>query len=111
MDYFDGLGEGSYERLAKAFHLKAHMISPSKNKEGTTDLTVRDIAPTIKRWGNGKASTKKRTGKILNMHIMDGRLASVSFDSNSRYFDLLTLAKMDGEWKIINKAYIEQAKK
>ena len=103
MNYFEGIGQADYQRLKKAFNLKAQMITPEKS-----ELKVWKIAPTIKNWGNGKPATKKRIGKILNMHIMDGRLASVSFDSDNQYYDLLVLAKMEGEWKIINKAYVNK---
>lgn len=110
MNYFDGIGEASKQRLDKAFNLKAQMITPSQNKQGESELKVWEIVPTIKHWSDGKPAKKERIGKILNMHIMDSRLASVSFDSNDEYYDLLTLAKMDGEWKIINKAYIDKHK-
>ncbi len=111
MDYFEGQGEASHERLSRAFHPKSRMMGPSKNKEGKIELRLWEMTPTIGRWGNGKPAKGERIGKILNMHIMDNRLASVSFDSNGRFFDLLTLAKLDGEWKIINKAFIRQKKK
>lgn len=110
MHYFEGIGEVSTQRLEKAFDLKAQMITPGKNDAGKSELKVWEIVPTIKRWTSGKPAKKERIGKILNMHVMDSRLASVSFDSNDQYYDLLVLAKMDGEWKIINKAYINKYK-
>lgn len=108
MNYFEGQGEASYERLQKAFHLKASMLSPVVNDQGKSDLKIWEIEPALKRWSSGSPLPEGRTGRFLNIHIMDGRLASVSFDSNGRFYDLLTLAKMDGEWKIINKAFIRQ---
>ena len=110
MNYFEGIGEVSKQRLEKAFDLKAQMITPGKNDTGKSELKVWEIVPTIERWTSGKPANKERIGKILNIHVMDGRLASVSFDSNDQYYDLLVLAKMDGDWKIINKAYINKYK-
>ena len=110
-DYFEGLKSADYNRLEKAFHLKARMIKPDTDQSGQSQLKIWEIAPTIKRWSEGEPSVEPKKGKILNMHVMDGRLASVSFDFNGQFFDLLTLAKMDGQWKIINKAYVDQSAK
>ena len=110
MDYFEGIGEGSYEKLSNAFHVKSRMLTSEKDDEGKAYLRIWEMEPTIKRWSKSTPPKRERTGEILNMHIMDGRLASVSFDLNGSYFDLLTLTKMDGQWKIISKAFIRQNK-
>ncbi len=110
MKYFEGIGEGSFEKLSSAFHSKSRMLTAEKDDAGNAYLKIWEMEPTIKRWSKSTPPKRERTHEILNMHIMDGRLASVSFDLDGQYYDLLTLAKMDGEWKIINKAFIRQKK-
>ena len=109
-DYFEGQGERSLERMQRAFDLDANMITVAKDDDGQDYLRKWDMAPTLERWSQGEPSpdAKERKGKILNMQVVDGRIASVLFDSNGRFYDVLTLGKINGEWKIINKAFIRR---
>ena len=49
-----------------------------------------------------------RDGEILSMDMVDGRLAVVLFRSTNRFYDALTLSKVNDEWKIIGKAFVLQ---
>ena len=42
------------------------------------------------------------------MDIVDDRIAVVMFRSADRFYDALTLVNIDGEWKIIQKAFVLQ---
>ncbi len=109
MDYFEGQGEASRERLDRAFETNvADMLTIAKNDNGEDYIREWDMADVVVRWSEGEPVTEPRVGRIMNMQIIDGRLASVTFDSNGMFYDLLTLAKVNGQWKIINKAFIRQ---
>ncbi|GGY36613.1 nuclear transport factor 2 family protein [Parvularcula lutaonensis] len=109
MDYFEGQGERSAERLNRAFHAEtAQMVGVLSAEDGGTEIRSWAMRETIPRWSEGEPSTAERKGEILSMNIADGRLATVMFDSDGRFFDALTLAKIDGEWKIVQKVFIRQ---
>lgn len=107
-DYFEGQGERSAERLNRAFHAEtAQMVGVMDGEDGT-DVRTWAMNETIPRWSEGEPSTDDRVGKIMSMNIADGRLATVMFDSDGRFYDALTLAKIDGEWKIVQKVFVRQ---
>lgn len=102
-DYFDGINEVSRERLERAFDPAAALKSVGPSGA----LLVEPIGEAIDRWMRGKASS--RTGTILAIDIdPDGQVARVVFDYDGAYTDYLSLAKLGGQWKIIDKVYVQQ---
>jgi hypothetical protein len=111
MDYFDGQGEASAERLNRAFARDVvSMVAATKNDQGVVELRAfKDMGPVLDRWAaNESPPGAGRDHEILDMHIQDGRLATVVFRYADRFYDALTLIKIDGEWKIVAKAFVEQ---
>jgi hypothetical protein len=110
-DYFHGQGEASAERLNRAFIAdKATMIAvlPAEGG-GETVTTYADMTQVLANWAsNPNPPGGARDGEILDMHITDGRIATVMFRSTDRFYDALILAKVDGEWRIISKAFVRQ---
>ncbi|MCQ8186172.1 nuclear transport factor 2 family protein [Parvularcula maris] len=108
-DYFDGQGEKSEERLNRAFYGEtAQMVGILKTDDGSDEVRTWEMKDVITNWAEGEPSEEERSGEIISMDIADGRLATVMFDSNGRFTDALTLAKIDGEWKIVQKVFIRQ---
>lgn len=111
LDYFHGQGEASAERLNRAFagdH--ATMVGVMKNDDGEEMIrSWKDMNEVIANWSsNDNPPGGARDGEILDMHIVDGRIATVMFRSTDRFYDALTLAKVNGQWKIIAKGFIRQ---
>jgi len=110
-DYFHGQGEHSRERLERAFDAEnAVMISVQPSQQGEdTVRTYRDMGDVIDNWVDSPAPPNgARDGEIVEVHILDGRLASVFFRYEARYYDAITLAKINGIWKIVSKVFIRQ---
>lgn len=111
VDYFDGQGEASIERLNRAFARDiVSMVAARKNDEGVVALTAyKDMGPVLDNWAaNQNPPGAGRDHEILDMHIQDGKIATVIFRYTDRFYDALTLIKVDGEWKIVAKAFVEQ---
>lgn len=102
-DYFEGINEVSRERLQRAFTETAALKSIGDSGE----LLVEPIAEAIARWM--KNTPKKRSGRILSVDVLAESIARVTFDFDGAYLDLLTLAKLNGEWKIIDKVFVPSA--
>ena len=100
--YFDGIIEYDEDALRKAFHPKAQVIG---TKDGELDwhafqdwvLYTRGDAP----------DPTGRNNSILSIDVA-GAAAVVKTEldwPNIHYIDYLSLLKIDGEWKIVNKIW------
>ena len=99
-DYFEGINEVSRERLDRAF-------DPSASLKSVTDdgtIRVEPIADAIRRWM--AADPKSRAGTILSIEVHAGQVARVVFDFDGSYLDYLTLLKLEGQWKIVDKVFV-----
>ncbi|MFK8043806.1 nuclear transport factor 2 family protein [Congregibacter sp.] len=102
-DYFEGINEVSLSRLQRAFSETAELKSVSESGE----LVAEPIEAAINRWMKGEA--QEREGRILAVDLSGDPIARVVFDFDGAYVDFLTLAKLRGEWKIIDKVFIRSA--
>lgn len=100
-DYFEGYNEVSRERLERAFHSGAEMKSVAE--DGT--LSAQPIETMIERWL--QAEPRSRRGRILAIDVAERSIARVVFDFDGAYTDFLTLARIQGQWKIIDKVFIK----
>jgi len=110
-DYFQGQGEASETRLFRAFAADhATMVGVVKDDDGKEIIkSWKDMTSVLDKWSTNKNPVGgDRDGEILSMNIVDDRLAVVLFRSTTRFYDALTLAKLNNEWKIIGKSYVLQ---
>lgn len=110
-DYFHGQGEASAERLFRAFDAEhATMVGVTRAENGAEAVrSWKDMADVLDRWAaNQNPPGGDRDGEIISMDIVDDRLAVVLFRSADRFYDALTLGKVNGQWKIIAKAFVLQ---
>lgn len=110
-DYFHGQGEASAERLNRAFLAdKATMIAVAPAEGGgETVTTTTDMSEVIGRWAsNSNPPGGARDGEILDMHVTDGRIATVMFRSTDRFYDALVLVRVNNEWRIVSKVFVRQ---
>ncbi len=110
-DYFDGIGAADAERLNRAFAVKkATMVGMRKDGEGGYRFTAwKEMAPVIADWADHeRPEGTGRDGEILAMNVTDGRIAAVTFRYKDEYYDVLTLLKVDGVWKIVTKTFVER---
>ncbi|MEO0983287.1 MAG: nuclear transport factor 2 family protein [Pseudomonadota bacterium] len=110
LDYFHGQGEASLERLFRAFAAEqASMVGVVDGEEGDEVRAYKDMVEVLNNWAsNEDPPGGDRDGEILDMSLVDGRIATVMFRSTDRFYDALTLAKVDGDWKIVAKAFVLQ---
>ena len=110
-DYFHGQGEASAERLNRAFSAEhASMVGVTKGDDGREQVRAwKDMSEVLSNWSaNDKPEGGARDGEIIAMEIVDDRLAVVLFRYTDRFYDALTLANVNGDWKIVQKAFIAQ---
>lgn len=110
MNYFEGQGEGSFERLDRAFNDDASMFGVVTDDEGEAYLRVwPKMSDVIVNWSkNPNPDAPARDGEILSIDVADDRIATVLFRSTDRFYDALTLVKIDGDWQIASKVFVRQ---
>lgn len=104
-DYFEGMYHRNVDRLRQAFHPKACLFGHYKG----TFLRI-SLDQWLEMVEDGPSPAD--SGEAFDMHIVssdiDGTAASVKVIDvvhGVRYTDYLTMIKIDGQWKIVNKAY------
>lgn len=109
LDYFDGQGEASLERLQRAFDSKASMYGVVTDDAGQQSVRVWPMDETMEAWAsNDDPVGAGRDGEVLSIDIVDGRLAVVTFRFEDRFYDAFTMVKVNGEWKIAAKTFVRQ---
>ena len=75
--------------------------------DGVLSVPIRDA---IKKWTSRPAD--ESWGKVLSIDIVDGRMAVSKVEMLYRghiYIDLLSLYKINGDWKIVNKTFVRRS--
>jgi len=99
-DYFEGINQVDRDRLERAFDPSAAL----KSVDESGALVVEPIADAMARWMRGQVT--ERRGDILSIDRAGGQVARVVFDFDGDYVDFLTLVKLNGHWRIIDKVFI-----
>jgi hypothetical protein len=103
-NYFKGhaLGDGAYMR--KAFHQDARICSNSREGK-LTCLTAEEFAG---RFTSGPAADEARRKRVIERLEVTGdtAIAKLILDYPTvKFTDYMSLMKVDGEWRIMNKIY------
>ena len=105
-DYFDGIFEGDTEKLDRIFHPEGRLNCVTDRTFFAVDKT--DYLNIVADRTSPKSSGAKRYDKIISIDMAgpSSAIAKVECAIPPKYFtDLLTLIKLDGQWRIINKTY------
>ncbi|MBI9075410.1 MAG: nuclear transport factor 2 family protein [Desulfatibacillum sp.] len=104
-NYFDGMYYGKVDKLEKAFHTEAFLFGHYHGQ--FTHLPAKSFFKMI-----ASAPSPDSKGEAFDMEIltidMTGQVAAVKVRDvygKMQFFDYLSLAKVDGDWKIVNKTY------
>ena len=107
-NYLQGQITGNPEFIRKAFHKDARIMAFRDGK--LTNLSVAEFAVRF----NGKTATdeaqRKRTIESLDV---SGNAASAKIVLDYpaiKFVDYMSLLKIDGEWKIVNKSFYAEPK-
>ena len=108
--YFEGYQTKDRERLERAFAVDvANMIGYWKNNEGELELFTIPYKELIERWVDPEFIPQEfGDGNILSVHIFSDVGATVVFDCGGKYLDTFQMVKLDGDWKIANKFFVDQ---
>ncbi len=106
-DYIDGWFEGNAERMARALHPDLAKRSATKLPNGLEVLRPLSHDMMVAYTKNGFGPKSKKDGQVNEVIILDvhGTMASVKTIA-PQFVDYLHLAKINGEWRIINVFWV-----
>jgi hypothetical protein len=114
--YYKGYLNNDAKEIISAFdlengHLKARQKDTLTQKDFVRVYPMEQVA---ERWANKKPFTDSQKAisylKILSMDILQGELAVVKVElkaGEKLFIDYLSLYKINEEWKIVNKVFVE----
>ncbi len=105
-DYFDGIYEGDTDKLRRAFHERAHLYSATDGE--MSDMSLKEYLELVDGRPSPASQEAPRLDRIISIDMAGPEAAAVKAELAvpPKYFtDLLTLLKVDGEWRIISKIY------
>ncbi|MDA0822466.1 MAG: nuclear transport factor 2 family protein [Proteobacteria bacterium] len=106
--YFDGLRLADRARLERAFAVEyAHMKGYIKDANGKLVESSRAMNEVIDEWVAREPNPALK-GSIVSINIYSDIAAQATFDFNGVYTDAFQLAKINGEWRIMSKFYVNQ---
>ena len=102
LDYFEGWFYGDAERFRNALHPDLMKRIPRKNESGEMYLhpSDRDKMADFVKTGRTKKTPEEAQIKVEVFEVGHG--VATAKGSCSTFYDYLHLAKLDGEWKIVN---------
>ncbi|MEX2283831.1 MAG: nuclear transport factor 2 family protein [Gemmatimonadota bacterium] len=103
--YFDGMMAGDQALLKKAFHAESFLIGP-----GAKDATRIPFANWHTSFTKPMANPTEYRNSILSIDVVgQAAVAKTELDwPRVRYVDYLSLLKVNGEWKIVNKIWHQE---
>ncbi len=100
--YIDGVRSGKGDDMKPAFHKDATIFGYAG-----ADLFGGPIQQLFD-WSDGNGPSQELTARIANIDLVD-TVATVRLEldnlSGSRYTDVFTMLKVDGQWKIMSKVF------
>lgn len=108
--YFEGARTATSAPFEKAWELENGRMVFVRRKDGVDGVVSVPIRDAIKRWTSRPAD--ESWGKVLSIDIVDGRMAVAKVEMLYRghiYIDLLSLYKINGDWKIVNKLFVRRS--
>ncbi len=103
LDYIDGSFSGDAERMAKAVHPELNKVLPATLPQTNTTMLNYTSAALLIEGTRAKMGLVDEDKRDIKFKLLDlqNEIAMAEVLS-SRYYDYLQLAKLDGEWKIVN---------
>jgi len=107
-NYLQGQTTGNPEFIRKAFHKDARIMTVRENK--ISNLSVEEFAGFFK--GKSADDEVQRKRKIESLDVSgNAAIAKITLDYPTvKFTDYMSLLKIDGEWKIVNKSFYVEPK-
>ena len=107
--YFEGAQTATSAPFEKAWELENGRIVFVHRMDGVDTVRSVPIKDAIAQWTSKPAA--QSWGRVHSIDVVDGQMAVVKVEMLYRgriYIDLLSLYKINKEWKIVNKTFVRR---
>lgn len=107
--YYQGVIAADRKLIESAWDVASGHMKHLRRGAPEDTVAVTPIAQAVDWWTRVKAKTS--SSEVLSVDIVDGKLATVKFKfifDHWDYTEFLTLYKLSGQWKIVNKAFVQK---
>ncbi|OEK07690.1 hypothetical protein A8C32_17070 [Flavivirga aquatica] len=107
--YFEGIFHGDINKLETCFHKNAYLYGDIKNVDYLK--SIKDYIKGVKNRQSPEELNETLKMSIIGIDIM-GKIAMAKLHVpmlGYNYYDYLSLAKINGQWKIVNKLFTHVA--
>ncbi len=104
-NYFEGIYSGNVEQLGSSFHQDAFLYGDIKGSEYAKSL--KDYLEGVRNRKSPQELQDEKKMEIVSLEIVgDVSIVKVHVPMlGYNYYDFLSLAVVNGEWKIVNKIF------
>jgi len=107
--YYHGVVSANRGLIERAWDLENGQMEHLITRGPVERVGVVAASKAVDWWTRARAATS--SSQILDMDIAEGKMAMVKFEfifNQLYYLEYLTLFKVDGQWKIVNKSFISR---
>lgn len=102
-DYVFGVASNDWDRIQQAFDTPKAQMKLITGEPGTEKVFVIPIEQVWEKIWSKLPPSPTHTVEITGISVHEDRIAIVTLNNNDRYFDQLSLYKVNGAWKIYDK--------
>lgn len=103
--YVDGAHRKERALLERAFDVDNAQMKSIGEDGGTRAMAIREVIENIWLQGDPIADYYMR---VMSFRLLDEDMATVEIDNNGVFVDQLTLFRIGGEWRIVDKVFLRQ---
>jgi len=108
-DYINGAQKGNQDQLARSFETETGMMYSVRRTKENDELRATTFEQFVSFFS--EPNLLPTSGRILSFDIVEDHMAFVKFEyieDKDRYVDYLTFMQINGNWRIVAKAYLYQ---
>ena len=103
LDYAMGVASHDWERISRAYLVPKAQMKLITGTLGAEKIYVMPIKSVWEKIWSHLPESHNHHVDILSITIFEGRIANVTMNNNNVFFDYLSLYKINGTWKIVDK--------
>lgn len=110
LDHVDGFYAGSAERIQRALHPHLQKVTVARLENGR-EIFACSMTDALVEYSRSGQATKPEDQRHVKARIDDvfGNAASLRIDS-ADFVDFAHVARLNGEWKIVNVVWVARSK-
>ena len=105
-EYALGVALNDRQRLERAYIVPKAQLKLVEARPDGERIFIVPIADLMAKIWLKTPRVEDAKVKVLNLHVVEGKMATIVIDNNGQFLDMLSLYKVNGDWRIVDKLAI-----